>query len=206
MHIEKFVVGYLQTNTYVVYDDTKTAAIVDPGGGYVEIKKYLDDNGLTLTAVLLTHGHFDHIAAVKKFQSLGAKVYMHILDGGMAKNKESLADEVGLELESFIPDKLLINGDVIEVGEMRFKLLHTPGHTRGSSCYIIDDVIFSGDTLFFESYGRTDFFGGSIQDMLSSMRKLFRLEGDYTVYPGHMKHTTLEHERNCNPLALKFAD
>lgn len=201
MKIKKFEVGYLQTNCYVVTaDNQKDAVIIDAGGGYEKINEYLAQNNKRAAAVLLTHGHFDHILATKKLQEGGAEVYIHLLDRGMLTNGESLASEMGIEIESFCANHLFLDGDTIKIGELSFKVIHTPGHTKGSSCFIIEDNIFSGDTLFLGSYGRTDFAGGSMSSMQKSLKKLFDLTGDYKVFPGHMDNTTLDYERKYNPI------
>lgn len=201
MEIKTLKVGYLGTNCYIVTDGaTDEAAAIDPGGNAEKIIAYLEKEKKVCTAVLLTHGHFDHILAVKALQERGAKVYIHILDAAMLTSGESLARNVGLDMSPIIPDVLTVEGDEIKVGENTFKVLHTAGHTKGSCCFVSGGAIFSGDTIFLEDYGRTDLRGGSMADLVASMRKLFALEGDYQVYPGHDDPTTLEHERKYNPI------
>lgn len=198
--IKTFAVGYLQTNCYVVTsDEHKEAAIIDPGGGYAQIKAYLSAQGKTATAVLLTHGHFDHMLDAKKLQQDGAKVYIHqddaelLQSGGMAK-------QMGIRIMPFSADKFVADGDEIKVCNTVFSVMHTPGHSKGSCCFLLEDNIFSGDTLFSESYGRTDFAGGSMAQLSASLKRLFDLDGDYKVFPGHMEKTTLSHERQYNPI------
>ncbi|MDD4316029.1 MAG: MBL fold metallo-hydrolase [Clostridia bacterium] len=199
--IKSFAVGYLQTNCYIVtLDGQPEAAIIDPGGGYALGREYLELNGKIPSAVLLTHGHFDHILDAAKYQSDGARVYVHELDSHALDKGGSLAREMGIRMQPLTPDEVFFDGDEICVGAMKFKALHTPGHTRGSCCFIIENYIFSGDTLFAESYGRTDFAGGSMADMIKSLSRLFALEGNYKVFPGHMEDTMLSHEREYNPI------
>ncbi|MFW5779977.1 MAG: MBL fold metallo-hydrolase [Bacillota bacterium] len=201
MKVQKLQVGYLQTNCYIVTcEEQREAAVIDPGGNYETIKAYLDQNNKVAAAVLLTHGHFDHIMAAKKLQDTGAKVYINVLDGDMLQNSGYTTRDLGIKIPPFYADKLFVDNDIIKVGKLEFKALHTPGHTKGSSCFVIEDTIFSGDTMFYQNYGRTDFRGGSQEAIERSLKKLMSLEGDYKVLPGHMEITTLDHERKHNPV------
>ncbi len=198
--IKRFAVGYLQTNCYVITSaGQKEAAIIDPGGGYADIRAYLAGEGKTPSAILLTHGHFDHILDARKFQLDGAKVFIHPDDADLLQSG-GLARQMGVRMTPISADEFFSDGEQIKVGEMTFTILHTPGHSRGSCCLIFEDNIFSGDTLFEESYGRTDFQGGSMQQLQASLSSLFALECDYKVLPGHMGDTTLSHERQYNPI------
>lgn len=201
MTIKTFSVGYLQTNCYIITEENQSqAVIIDPGGGYDKITKYLNDNNKIASAVLLTHGHFDHCMAAKSLQEMGAKVYIHEFDEELLQKKHGLGRPFGISLPPIKADYLFKDNDQIKIGELEFKVIHTPGHSKGSSCFVIQNCIFSGDTLFFESYGRTDFEGGSFLDIKQSIDKLFMIEGDFNVYPGHMEQTTLNHEREYNPI------
>lgn len=201
MKIMTIQVGYLQTNCYIITDENQSeAVIIDPGGGYERITKYLKDSNKSPYAVLLTHGHFDHYLAAKKFQELGAKVYIHKLDEELLTKRQGLASSFGMTITSLNADCIFEDNDIIKIGNLEFKVMHTPGHSKGSSCFIIEDSIFSGDTLFLQSYGRTDFLDGSFPEIKKSLLKLFALEGDYKVYPGHMEETTLSYERIHNPI------
>lgn len=200
IEIKTLSVGYLQTNCYIVTDG-KFAVVVDPGGGYEKIKAYLADRGLRCDAVLLTHGHFDHIMALSALKKDGAKVYIHENDEKMLRNEWNLAAEMGLpSLEVVQADVSLCGGEKLVFGEMNFEVIHTPGHTQGGVCYDCNgEYLFSGDTLFAGTYGRTDLYGGSSEALRSSVEKLFAIDGDRTVYPGHYSATTLERERAYNP-------
>ncbi len=201
MDIKVFEVGYVQTNCYILTTPThKDAIIIDPGGGHQKISKYLKDCDKVPAAILLTHGHFDHFLDARKFQEVGAKIYIHRLDEELLTTKQGLAYNFGLDVPSVTPDYTFEDNQIINVGDFEIKTMHTPGHSKGSSCFIIEDCIFSGDTLFRCSYGRTDFWGGSMEDIKKSLNRLFALEGDYKVYPGHAKSTTLEYERLHNPI------
>ena len=201
IEIKAFAVGYLRTNCYVVFDGAQ-CVILDPGGGFDRVKKFVDDNGLTVSAVLLTHGHFDHIMALSNWQKEGAKVYVHDLDEKMLRNEWNLAHEIGLnDLPVVIPDKILHGGETLSFGAMKFDVIHTPGHTQGGVCYDLNKkYLFSGDTFMAGTFGRTDFYGGSLTQLVDSFKKIFALKGDRIVYPGHGESTTLDWERDSNPI------
>ena len=202
--IKAFSVGYLQTNCYVITDPSYGGAVViDPGGGYQKIKSYLEEKGRKATAVLLTHGHFDHILALPNFVADGAEVYIHELDEKMLRNEWNLAAEIGLPpLKEVRADHILNGGETLRFGNMTFKVIHTPGHTQGGVSYDLDsEYIFTGDTLFYRTYGRTDFYGGSVTELKNSVvNVLFALDGDRIVYPGHNENTTLSEERKNNEI------
>ncbi len=193
----------MQTNCYVITSDKYSGAVViDPGGGYAKISDYIKSNGKSVEAVLLTHGHFDHIANLGNFAEDGAKIYIHEKDNKMLNGRSSLAYQVGLKLPVINADFLVKDKDIITFGEMNFEVIHTPGHTEGSVCYLLNDTyLFTGDTLFFESYGRTDLEGGSMEQIKYSLeQKLFTLPKDYIVYPGHEEQSTLFYEKENNPI------
>lgn len=203
MQIEKFTVGYLQTNCYVITtSNSDKAVLIDVGGGYAKVKAYLEEIEKKPTIVLLTHGHFDHIWDANKWQKDGAKLYIHEKDAITLSGEHSLAKEMRLKLTPTTADVILKDGDEIQLDELNFKVMHTPGHTLGGVCYVLnDEYIFSGDTIFCESYGRTDFYGGDISILKSSIvDKVFSLEEDYVIYPGHGESTTLRDEKKYNPI------
>lgn len=191
MKIMSLELGDYGTNCYIVYDEnTKNAVVIDPGAEAEYIMKYVDKEGLAVKLILLTHGHFDHTGAVDELRSLtGAEVWVHEND-----NKDRLGK---IDLSGYA--KYFDEGDEIKLDSLSFKVLNTPGHTPGSCVFIADGVIFAGDTLFAGSCGRTDFPGGSWEQMLASLKRLSGLDGDYTVLPGHMGATTLSRERATNP-------
>ena len=198
MLIKCFSVGQLGTNCYIVTDEkTLCCAVIDPGAESGTILNYIDDNGLRPQAIFITHGHYDHTGAVATvYEATGATVYIHALD----VNAEGVDDEMrykgGDELRFYK------EGDVIPVGNLEFYVMETPGHSRGSVTLRCEDALFTGDTLFRGSCGRTDFPGSSAVAMIGSLRRLASLEGDYEVYPGHMDATSLERERRFNPFVL----
>lgn len=193
--------GPLPTNCYVFRDEeTGAAAVVDPGFESPALTAELKNGGVE--AILLTHGHFDHIAGVLKAKELtGAKIYLHEGDIAFPENPSlSLSGMFGCEdMPSFQPDVVLKDGNRVSVGELSVRVLHTPGHTAGSCCFLVGDALFSGDTLMFLNCGRTDFATGNVSDMRASLQKLRDLSGSYRVYPGHGSETTLEFERLNNP-------
>ena len=184
--------GIYFVNCYLIREEqSKSCVVIDPGGHANKVLKYLEDNDLTLEAILLTHGHFDHVGAVKELhEKTLCKVYLHTDDLMLPENFTSgslfYTHEYG-------------EGDVLELAGLTIKVMHTPGHTGGSVCLFVDDVIFSGDTLFQGSCGRVDFPGGNPREMLQSLRRLASLQADYRVHPGHGESTTLEAEKRYNP-------
>lgn len=196
MKIEVQQVGDLMTNCYIVWDEnTKNAAVIDPGDDGAYLSDRLKKNGLTLQYILLTHGHFDHIGGVDELKSTcgsNPKVYLSHKDLGL----ESVFHEtIALDPNSVTDWK---EGDSVTMDSITFRVLSTPGHTPGSVCLIAGDILFSGDTLFQGSCGRTDFPGGSWTEMSASLRRLYQLPGDYTVLSGHTGSTTLDRERKTN--------
>lgn len=192
--------GPLQTNCYVISDQNGSCVVIDCDSDRGTLSAYLKENNLHPSYVLLTHGHSDHTgSALKMKESFGLKIAVGELEEDVLKdafeNPEAYAEITG-EIK---PDVLLKDGETLTVGEMRFEVLHTPGHTKGSVCYVIEDILISGDTLFAGSCGRTDFFTGSFEDIVQSLKRLADLKGDYKVYPGHGPYTTLDYERKHNP-------
>ena len=194
MLIKTLLVGQFETNCYIVTDEQSLdCAVIDPGDESNTILDYLESNRLKCRVILLTHGHFDHIGAVLPVsEETGAPVYVHEKDDA----KNSLDNRFAFSLpENGVYYK---EGDVVQVGSLRFEVLETPGHTPGSVTLRCGDALFTGDTLFKGSCGRTDLPGGDMIAELDSLKKLCALPGDYEVYPGHMDASTLERERMFN--------
>jgi glyoxylase-like metal-dependent hydrolase (beta-lactamase superfamily II) len=202
MLIKAFTVGRVQTNCYIVTDEeTLECAVIDPGAEAGTIMRYLEENGLKCRCILLTHGHFDHTGAVEAImKQTGAAVWMH------KKDARRVITEMGFKYAAPKGTLFFGEGDIITVGSLAFEVIETPGHSEGSVCFRCGDALFSGDTLFRDSCGRTDFPGCSPQDMLRSLKKLYELPGDCEVYPGHMEATSLERERRFNVFMHQAAE
>lgn len=190
----------LATNTYIVVNG-KEAFVVDPGDNADAILAAAAQEGATITEVLLTHGHYDHIGAVAELQRKDALVIMHRDDVHLISSFKNLAFYSGKTVDKFLPDVTVSGGETLNVAGLDVRVIHTPGHTEGGACYIVGDAIFSGDTLFELSYGRTDFPTGDFAKLKNSIvNKLFTLKENYTVYPGHGNPSTLDFERDNNPI------
>jgi len=203
MIFEAMTVGSYLSNCYIVgSDETKEAAIIDPGAQFEKIDNKLKELGLIPKIIILTHAHGDHIGAVKNFVEMyGTKVYIHEEDKEMLKDPEkNFSKGITGKSISITPDVELKDGDVIELGGMKREIIHTPGHTRGGICIKVENIMMTGDTLFNRSIGRTDFPGGSFNDIITSIReKIFKYDDETIVYPGHNSPSTIKSEKMGNP-------
>lgn len=197
MKIITHVNGICGTNTYLIIDDGKAVAIdpADDADGILQIAK---SHNASVTDVLVTHAHFDHIGALHELKAQGARVYASedykLVD---ELNAMFVGDASGLR---FTPDITVRDGDVIEINGHSFEVISTPGHTPHGVCFVMDgEKIFTGDTLFRLSIGRTDFTLGNKPELIKTVKMLFALDGDYEVFPGHGEPTTLDYERKNNP-------
>jgi len=192
--------GPLNVNTYFLVNDGQ-AVVIDCGENYKKIKQTESAYGFKICAVLLTHAHFDHSGCAKKLQDDGAKIYVSKKDATKLLNDDNLSADFGRKFDYVVADQTFSDGDELEVCAIKIKVIGTAGHTDGSVCFLVDNMLFTGDTLFYGSVGRTDFVSGNRDDMVASVKKLFALEGDYAVYPGHDEFTTLDRERKYNVFA-----
>lgn len=201
MELIKLTLGELWTNCYILAIGNGEAIAFDIGGEAQKVLQTLEINHLTLRAILLTHGHYDHIGGVEAVRkATGAEVYIHEKDAVMLESSQAnLADELTNEAYQPVTEYQTVKDNaVLEIGDKKIQVMHTPGHTSGSVCYLMEDRMFSGDTLFKGNIGRTD-LGGNVRDMRDSLRKLAALEQDYRVYPGHFGESTLNAEKQSNP-------
>ena len=203
MNIIALQVGSLATNCYLAYDETtKDAVVIDPGGDGDYIIKEIAAHQLTVKAVLLTHGHADHIMALEKVRSyVNVPVLMHQADATMLANaNKNLSFFVGEAITCDAAEQFVTDAEQVVLGALAFTVHHTPGHTPGGCCYQFGLDVFCGDTIFSESIGRTDLPGGSYQQLLESIHtKLLRLPDETSLYPGHGPKTTVGWERRMNP-------
>ena len=192
INIQVIPLGSYQTNCYLVWgENCDSCVVIDPGFEPETVLLKAQQLGKKIEAILLTHGHFDHVGGVKEIaQATGCRVY--ICPEEQAMPQQWTAGELYYT-------HTYCEGDIVELAGVSFRVLHTPGHTPGSVCLMAEDRIFSGDTLFQSSCGRTDLPGGSWSEITKSLKRLAALEADYTVYPGHGPATTLADEKKYNP-------
>ena len=190
--------GPLRVNTYFLVGDDNKAIVIDSGENYKKVKQVESECGFKIEAVLLTHAHFDHAVNAKKLQDDGAKIFISDKDAKKLLNDDNLSKDFGRSFDYLRADYTFSDGEELNICGIKIKVIATPGHTDGSASFLIENMLFTGDTLFLESVGRTDFKTGNRRELVSSVKKLFALSGDYSVYPGHEDFTTLSHEREFN--------
>ncbi len=206
MELRVFEVGMLQSNIYLFFDDnTKEAVCFDAGDEADKILKFLDEKSLSLKYIVLTHGHCDHIGAAEKLRaSTGAKIVIHKNDIEMISDvKINMSDTFGLGKVEFREDIAIEDGDSLDALGKTMKFIHTPGHTRGSVCVEYGKYLITGDTLFKQSIGRTDFYGGSMREMYFSLIKLGSMNPNLIVLPGHGEKSTIKDELRTNMYMIK---
>lgn len=203
MIIKQFTGGILENNMYLLLDETsKKAVLIDAPEFFTEVVS--EAQGFDVEYILLTHGHFDHILGLDELRAaLNAKALINENDLIISDNVNEFTAMFALPpIKAPIYDGLIEDGDEIDVGNMKINVIATPGHTQGGVCYLIDGNLFSGDTLFRESVGRTDLFGGDFKKLKNSIKnKLFKLDDKVKVFPGHGGSTTIGYEKKFNELA-----
>ena len=189
MFLEKIPAGILSVNCYLVGDDKSgKAAVIDPGGDSDKIIRVLEDNGFQLEYIILTHAHGDHIGGVSELQDItNAPLYIHQDDLYILKDKKkNYSSHMAMPEVEISTDNLLKDGDTLPLGDEVLKIIHTPGHSPGGICILVDNLLFTGDTLFSNSIGRTDLEGGDYDQLIQSIKsKLFVLDEEILVLPGH---------------------
>mgnify|MGYP005766067571 CR=1 FL=1 len=203
MILKQYIAGPIEANNYLLVDEeTKDGVLIDCSEMKQEILDDVKTLGANVKYILLTHGHFDHVLGVNEMKkALGAKVYINKGDVFMLDNIKQIMAMFGMTQDVEVPeyDELIEDGQELPFGNTKIKTIYTSGHSEGGVCYLIDDKLFSGDTLFRESVGRTDLYGGNFKTLLNSIKgTLFNLDDDIKVYPGHGPSSTIGHEKNYN--------
>src|SRR5690554_838646 len=207
MIVKRLQAGVYAANCYIIHTEDGDGLVVDPAGDVDEIVKYLEDSRVKVGAIVLTHGHGDHIGGVLELKELlDVPVMVHSDDEDMVKNSAlNLSTSMPMGEVNFKPDILLNDGDEIPLGDRAVKVIHTPGHTKGGVCILVDGILITGDTLFQGSIGRTDLYGGDFDTlMISIVEKLMILPDDTVVYPGHGGPSTIGVERRNNPFISRW--
>ena len=205
MKLKTVNIPYMDQNVYLISSDTG-AVIIDPGEMNDEIREFINVNKSKDFVILLTHNHFDHILGANEARKLSnAKILISEADSlGLSDGMINLCDRFCIDFEPFEADATFNDNQVLSVGDISVKVMVTPGHSKGSACFVIGDWMFSGDTLFRLSVGRTDFVGGNADELSDSLKRLAAIQGDYDVYSGHGAATRLSYEKQNNPFMRAF--
>lgn len=203
MKIEKFIPEEFSANNYLLYnEETKNAVLFDPSGCFLKVKNFINENKLNLKSIIVTHVHFDHVGDIKKYQDNfeNIKTYLPKNDEILYKNLVMQCDMFGVRrVENFRVDEFVDEKSELFLDDVKIEIIETPGHSKGSTCYLIGDILISGDTLFYEEIGRCDLPTGSFTDITHSIKeKLFSLKDEVKVFTGHGDNTTIGHEKANN--------
>lgn len=203
LKLEKFIPEEFASNNYLLYnDETKTAVLFDPSGCYDKVTKFIKENNLNLKTLIVTHIHFDHLGDIKKYQDNFENIKTVIPKGDkpMYDNLTVQCDLFGVKrVDNFKVDEFIDENSKLFIDDVEIKIISTPGHSFGSTCYLINDILIAGDTLFREEIGRCDLPTGSFEDIKNSIKeKLFKLDPNVKVFTGHGDNTTIGHEKEFN--------
>lgn len=200
MKVTYYPVGEYQANCVFLSDEQGTTVVIDPGDEAGRLLDRLKDQHLNVKAILLTHAHFDHLLAVRELQeATGAPLYIHAEDAPALSDADISLIPPHRRPYVLTADRLLNDGDIVTVGDLTLTALHTPGHTKGSCCFLCEDLLIAGDTLFAGSVGRTDLPGGNMRTLFQSLRRLAALPGETQMISGHGEDTTIGYECRYNP-------
>lgn len=205
MKINLMHLGMLQTNCYLIETSEKNVIVIDAGATSDFITSFLEKNKLKAKMILLTHGHYDHVGAITQLKAeTGATIAIHEADNELLLNPDLVHHGITAQLKGYTPapaDRLLKDGDEILLDDVKLKVMHTPGHSKGSCIFTCesDNIIFTGDTIFQDSVGRSDLYGGSEKVLMDSIKKIASIEGEYVLLPGHGDSTQLSKEKITNP-------
>lgn len=202
MIIERVVDRFMGENTYILGDEnTKKCAVIDPGGSIIDIFNVIKQHEFTVEYIILTHGHGDHICRVPEIkEKTNAKIVAHVKEEEVLIDRvKNLSAQLPGPLVEFDADIYVDEGDIIELGGLKLKIIHTPGHTKGGMSIKVGENIFTGDTLFAGSIGRTDFYGGDYKQIMKSLKKLAKYDDNAVIYPGHGPESTIGVEKRVNP-------
>lgn len=205
MKIKRFPLGALWTNCYLLWDESGKGFVVDPGGPAGDVEEFIKQHDIALAWILLTHGHGDHIGGVADLRNLSENgVAIHFEDASsLTDASANLSMYMGCSVKLASAERLLNDGDELDIGSMNVKVIYTPGHTPGGVCFLVSDgdekLLLSGDTLFARSIGRSDLPGGHEPTLIDSLKKLSALPDDLEVFPGHGPETNIGEERRYNP-------
>lgn len=200
MEISVAKLGQIAANCYMILTD-KAAVVIDPGQYSNKVSEFLKDNNNKKRIILLTHSHFDHICGAKSLrEETGVNIAIGENDAeGLFNSQLNLSDMFCVSCSPFYADIVLTDNQEFIVGDITINCIETPGHTKGGMCYLCNNALFSGDTLFLESVGRTDFPGSDFNQLKNSLKRIVALDENTTVYPGHGDATTIKHEKTYNP-------
>lgn len=197
----KVLYGFM--NCYILADENaRKCAVIDPGGNPKTIHARVNEHGYEPAAILLTHGHFDHSGGVRVLREEWKGIPVYLSDRDKVLTDDRRIARLYPDISATTP---VSEGLVIPIGDMDVTVMETPGHTQGSVTYIAQNALFCGDTLFHDTAGRTDLYGGDAEQLMLSLRRIYNLPGNYTVYPGHMQPTELQTERETNPYFKSFS-